>query len=97
MGRRKLGFEGWEERIYRPVRVGDLGGQKSETEPLGSVSGAPLEMAVRGEGGGGGGVVRMRWRSRRGRAFDCTSGGGGFEVKIPKPSHVARFWASSGL
>ena len=51
MGRRKLGFEGWEERIYRRARVGDLGGQKSETEPLGSVSGAPLETAVRGEGG----------------------------------------------
>ena len=51
MGRRKLGFEGWEEGIYRRARVGDLGGQKSETEPLGSVSGAPLETAVRGEGG----------------------------------------------
>ena len=51
MGRRKLGFEGWEERIYRRARVGDLEGQKSKTEPLGSVSGTPLETAVRGKGG----------------------------------------------
>jgi hypothetical protein len=51
LGQRKLGFEGWEEGIYRHMRVGDLGGQKSETELLGSVSGAPLETAVQGEGG----------------------------------------------
>ena len=51
MGWHKLGFEGWEEGIYRRARVGGLGGQKSETKPLGSVSGTPLETAVQGKGG----------------------------------------------
>ena len=72
--------------------MGDLGGQKSETDPLGSVLGTPLEMAVQGKGGRWWGSA-YKVAAVQGRVFNCTSGGGGFEVKIPKPSHVAQFWA----
>jgi hypothetical protein len=34
LGRGKLGFEGWEARIYQHARVGDLGA-KIKIEPLG--------------------------------------------------------------
>jgi hypothetical protein len=88
----------------RRVRKREAGegarGQQHKTERDGSVSGAPRETAMEGDGARWCGVVWIRWWWWWGRAFANAKRDRGQRAKKPKPSRSGSvsgcIWAAGG-